>query len=405
MKILVVCQHYWPEPYPLQDICEELVVRGHEVHVVTGVPNYPMGIIYPEYAKGKNRCQVHNGVSIKRTFTIGRRKNVLFRILNYCSYAISSCVHISRMKEEYDVVFACQTSPVIMSAAALKYAGKHGKKSVLYCMDLWPASLTVGGIREDGLIYRILGWASKQIYTRADRILITSEMFREYMNREFGIVNEKIDYLPQHADSVFQYEPMAEEKDTVDLMFAGNVGKAQSIDTILRAAKLLEQHRELRWHIVGDGSELESCRKLAQRLQLENVLFHGRRPQEEMPDCYALADAMLITLTGDPYISHTLPRKVQTYMAAGKPIVGAANGEIPKTIAKCGCGYCGPAEDPQGLADAVLEFLNCEDKARLGRNARRYYEENFTRSEFMDRIEKELLEAAGCAASRSVQHA
>ena len=128
MKILVVCQHYWPEPYPLADTCEELVRRGHEVHMITGVPNYPMGYIYEEYKNGKNREQVHNGVRITRTFTIGRRQNVLFRMLNYFSYAISSTLYVLGLKEEYDVVYTNQTSPIMMVNAAMAYAKKWKKK-------------------------------------------------------------------------------------------------------------------------------------------------------------------------------------------------------------------------------------------------------------------------------------
>ncbi|MFR4258402.1 hypothetical protein [Gemmiger formicilis] len=134
MKILVVCQHYWPEPYPLPDICEELVRRGHTVDLITDVPNYPMGITYPEYKGGARRKEVHNGVNITRTFTIARRHNAVFRLLNYYSYAWSSSWYASHLKEEYDVVFTNQTSPIMMSSAAFAYARKHGKKSghVLY---------------------------------------------------------------------------------------------------------------------------------------------------------------------------------------------------------------------------------------------------------------------------------
>lgn len=395
MKILVVCQHYWPEPYPLEDICEELVKRGHTVCVVTGVPNYPMGIIYPEYTKGKNREQLHNGVHIRRTFTIGRRKDKLFRLLNYYSYAISSTLCVRRLREEYDVVFANQSSPVMMSCAALEYAKKRGKKVVLYCMDLWPASLAAGGIGKDSLIYRFFGWVSGRIYPRADRILITSEMFRAYLKEHFGISDEKIRYHPQYAEERFAVRERSAGKDTVDLMFAGNVGKAQSIPTILEAARLLREEPKLRWHIVGEGVELENSREMARQMGLENVIFHGRKPREEMPGFYAMADAMLLTLTADPVISLTLPGKVQTYMAAGKPILAAADGETPRTIRRSGCGICAKAEDAEGLAEAVRQFLKCPDRERMGRNARDYYEAHFSRQRFMDALEEELLAACG----------
>lgn len=390
MKILVVCQHYWPEPYPLEDLCEELVRRGHTVHVLTDIPNYPMGIIYPEYRRGRNRRQVHNGVQITRTFTIGRRKNVFFRFLNYYSYAISSTLRALRLKEEYDVVFTNQTSPVMMSSAAIAYAKKHGKRTVMYCMDLWPASLAAGGVGEKSPVYRFFGRVSRKIYGQMDRILISSGLFRDYLREQCDIPDGKITYCPQYAVSGFSREENIPDKDTIDLMFAGNVGKAQCIHTIVQAANLLREHSKLRWHIVGDGSELENLKDLVQKLNLDCVVFHGRKPLEEMPRYYAMADAMLVTLTANPFISLTLPGKVQSYMAAGKPIIAAANGEIQHIIADSGCGYCAAAEDAQGLADAVCLFLKCENRTALGSNARRYYKENFTREKFMDNMESAL---------------
>lgn len=391
MKVIVVCQHYWPEPYPLPDVCEELVKRGHQVQVVTDIPNYPLGKIYPDYRKRKNRNQVHNGVKIHRTFTVGRRNNLFFRFLNYVSFALSSLIYVLRLKEDFDVVFANQTSPIIMSSGALAYGKKHRKKVVLYCMDLWPASLAAGGIRKCALIYKILERISKLIYCGADRILISSESFREYLENNFLIPSEKIRYHPQYSNIVCE-SSAAVEKNTVDLMFAGNIGSAQSIPTILRAAKILEDRKEIRWHIVGDGSKLNYCKRMAEEMELDNVIFYGRKDHDEMPKYFAMADAMLLTMFNDPFVSLTLPRKMQEYMAAGKPIIGAARGEIPLIIEKANCGFCANAEDPQGLAEAVLEFLRFPDKSQLGRNAKSYYDHNFSRNEFMDRLESELMD-------------
>lgn len=389
MKILVVCQHYWPEPFPLEDSCEELVRRGHTVHVVTGVPNYPMGYIYEEYRGGKNRKQEHHGVQITRTFTIGRRHNILFRMLNYFSFAISSTLYTRRLKESYDVVYTCQSSPVMMVNGALSYAKKHGKKTVLYCMDLWPASLAAGGIRESSPIYKVFGWISGKLYKSADRILVTSRMFANYFEEQFGIGRDRIGYLPQYADDRFQVVQKHNSDGVTNLVFAGNVGAAQSLDTALKAAAILKDE-PIRWHIVGDGSELEHLKAMAQELKLEQVIFHGRRPLEDMPEFYAMADAMLVTLTADPLISRTLPAKVQTYMAAGKPVIAAADGEIPCVINESQCGFCAKAEDAEGLAQAVREFCKSADQATLGKNARTYYEEHFTRNMFMDKLESEL---------------
>ena len=396
MKILVVCQHYWPEPIAVSDICEEMIRRGHTVHVVTDVPNYPMGYIYPEYKNGNRREEVHNGVKITRTFTIGRRRNLVFRFLNYYSYAISSTQFVKRLKEKYDVVFVNQLSPVMMACAGLAYAKKWKTKCVMYSMDLWPASVAIGGVKEGSIIYRFFRWVSNRIYTKADRILITSQMFREYFKQKFGISDDVIEYLPQYALSAFDSVlPEKTDKEHIDLLFAGNVGAAQSLNTVLEAAKILQDEEKLRWHIVGDGSELENLKSMASELSLTNVIFHGRKPMEQMPQYYAMADAMLVTLTSDPFVSMTLPAKVQSYMAAGKPVIAASNGEIPKVIEASGCGFCVPAENSEGLADAVKAFLAHPDKKLLGSNARKYYENNFARDMFMTKLENELKLACG----------
>lgn len=390
MKILVISQHYWPESFPSTDLCEGLAARGHQVTVITDVPNYPMGYIFPEYKKGKNRRQEHNGVTILRSFTVGRRSGTLFRLLNYYSFSLSSTRLARKLKEEFDVVLAIQSSPIMMVKAGLAYAKKHKKKCLFYTMDLWPASLAAGGVGEGSPIYKYFGSVSKKLYRKADRILITSTMFRQYLMEQFGISDDVIGYLPQYAAAQFDQMPAAPEKDTVDLMFAGNVGAAQSLHTVLEAAEQLKDISNLRWHIVGDGSELDNLKATAAEKSLTNVIFHGRKPPEEMPAYYAMADAMLVTLTQDPFIGMTLPAKVQSYMAAGKPILAAANGEIPQVLAKAECGFCAPAEDGKALATAVETFLACPDKTALGQKAKAYYEANFTRNRFMETLENEL---------------
>lgn len=364
---------------------------GHEVHVITDVPNYPMGYIFPEYKGGKRRKEERNGVRIFRTFTIGRRSSTLFRLLNYYSFATSSTLFSWGLKKDYDVVFTIQASPIMMVNAALSYAKRAKKKCLFYTMDLWPASLSAGGISEGSPIYKLFRWVSKRLYRRADRILITSGMFREYLKENFRIADDGIGYLPQYAAAQFDHLPDTEKKDTVDLMFAGNVGAAQSLTTVLQAAELLQDEPGLRWHIVGDGSELENLKRLAREKKLSNVIFHGRKPPEEMPRYYAMADAMIVTLTADPFVGMTLPAKVQSYMAAGKPVLAAAGGEIPQVLQAAGCGFCAEAENGPAFAQAVRQFLVCPDQKQLGKNARAYYENHFTRDQFMKTLEQELI--------------
>lgn len=385
MKILAVCQYYAPEPFRITDMCEELVKRGHEVIILTGVPNYPMGEVYPGYEKSADTEEVINGVKVIRCKTIPRGKGKIHRLLNYFSYSISAWFKVGELKDDYDVVFTNQQSPVMMCWPAIRYAKKHHKKVVMYCMDLWPASLTAGGMSPSSPVYKFFGWISKGVYRKMDVILNTSKMFEKYLVDEFKVDKNRIKHLPQYAEDIFDHVGSVDDG-YVDLMFAGNVGTAQSLETVIKAAKEVKRN-DIRWHIVGDGQDLERVKKMAEGM--ENVIFYGRKPLEEMPEYYKRADAMLVTLMKDDIISLTLPGKVQTYMAAGKPILCATDGEAKATVEDAGCGFAVGAEDYMGLARIVEQFAE-SDWIELGRRSRVYFDANYQRSMFFDKLEEEL---------------
>lgn len=386
-RILVVSQNYYPEQFRITDICEELVKRGHEVTVITGLPNYPEGKIFDGYKHGKKRDEVINGVKVHRCFTVGRHHGAFFRLLNYNSFARSSKRYAKKLKEKYDVVFVNQLSPVMMAKAGIAYKKKHGTKLVLYCLDLWPESLVVGGIKRKSLIYKHYRRVSAKIYRQADEILVTSMNFSEYFKEHFGI--EDTQYLPQYAEDLFLPENCKKESDGfIDLMFAGNIGTAQSVKTVIEAARRMQDIKNLRWHIVGDGVELQNVKNSAEGL--DNVCFYGKHPLEEMPKYYSMADAMLVTLGKDPIGSSTLPGKVQTYMSAGKPIIGAIDGETKKIIEDAACGYCGESENVEQLVENVKKFIESGDKTVMSENARKYYNENFARDGFFKELETVL---------------
>ena len=392
-KILVICQYYKPEPFRISDICEEMVRRGHEVQVVTGYPNYPEGVLYEGYGKGKHIDKVTEGVKIHRCYTVPRQTGSVKRLMNYYSYAASSTAYVLSKEcvasdgKPFDVVFCNQLSPVMMADAAIAYKKKYKVPVVMYCLDLWPESLIAGGITRESMIYKFFHYVSKRIYRQMDKILITSRMFSDYLRDEFGIKKEKIEYLPQYAEGIFEQIPPRDEDGVFNFMFAGNIGAVQSVETVIRAAEMLIEE-PVKFHIVGGGTDLERLQGIAKGL--DNVIFYGRRPLEEMPEFYAKADAMLVTLTADPVLSLTLPGKVQSYMAVGKPIIGAIDGETKFVVEDAECGFCGKADDVIELAENIKKFIQSEDRVTMGQNARKYYVENFEEKLFMDKLESKL---------------
>lgn len=391
MKILVVCQHYYPENFRITDICEELVRRGHNVFVITGLPNYPEGKIYDGYTKGKRRDETINGVRVHRCYTIGRKGGVVKRVLNYYSFAISSTKYAKKLKEEFDLVFVYQLSPVMMANAGVAYAKKHGKRLVIYTLDLWPASLSAGGIHKGNPVYWHYKKVSKRIYTKAYKLLVSSSSFINYFEREFNISPHTIEYLPQYCEDCFSVRECEKKPDGyIDLMFAGNVGKIQSVETIIKTAIECRDITNLRWHIVGSGTSLGSMKKLAKKSGLDNIFFYGRKSIDEMPKLYAKADAMLVTMIKDDCLSLTLTGKVQSYLMAGKPIIGAIDGETMDIINQVGCGYCVGAEDYKALAEVIKKF--CIDVKngtykKCCENSHKFYEETFRKELFMNKFE------------------
>lgn len=392
MKILVVCQYYKPEPFRVSDICEALAAQGHAVTVVTGTPNYPEGEIYAGYEGQAHRDETINGVRVHRCPIHPRKRGALHRFWNYYSFVLASDRYLRSLKEDFDVVLVNQLSPVMMAESAVRWARRHQKKTVLYCLDLWPESLSAGGIRPGSLIYRIFWHISRRIYREADTITITSRGFADYFRTTLRLPSAKLVYLPQYAEELFgQLPDVPPHPGVFNAVFAGNIGEMQAVETIVEAARKLAARPDIRFHIVGDGVRLDACRRLAEGLF--NVTFYGRRDVSEMPGFYAMADVMLVTLKADPVLSLTLPGKVQSYLAAGKPVAGAINGETAAVVADADCGVCVAAADASALAAALASLADAPERLRTyGENARRYYEAHFRKDAFLRKLTDVLKE-------------
>ena len=389
MKILILCQYYYPDPFRITDVAENFVKQGHEVFVLAGEPSYERESWLKE---GGKVDEVRNGVKVHRVKTVPRGKGIIRRVRNYYSYAINSKRYVKKLDKDFDVVFVYELSPIMMAEAAIKYKKKYGTKIVLYCLDLWPESLLVSRIKKNSLVYKYFHKVSKRIYSACDDIAITSELFRKYFVEEFNYSGEHIHYLPQYAEDLFQTETkndLSERcEDKYVFVFAGNIGKLQSVETIIRAARILQNNNNISFKIIGDGVSLLDCKKEASGLN--NVEFIGRKPVEEMPLYYSEASAMLVTMIDKDVVNYVMPGKVQSYMAASKPIIGAIGGETKLVVQSAQCGYCCDGEDYVALSNNIVRFIedDIETRKQMAINAKKYYDDNFTKIIFYDRLFK-----------------
>jgi len=396
MKILVVCQYFFPEQFKVNDICFELVSMGHKVTVLTGLPNYPSGVVQQEYRWLRKRHEFIHGVEVIRAPLVGRGSGKLRLALNYISFAFSASLKALFIKKDFDVILVFQLSPVTMALPAILLKKITGKKIVLFCQDLWPESIAAAGITAESSVYRFLLSLSRWIYQSADKITISSRMFRNFFREVIGI-ESNLKYLPVYAENFFEeIESKKADSEHVNLVFAGNIGELQSVETIIHAANRLKEFKHIRWHIVGGGSAREKCELLAKGLGLDNVIFYGQRPITDMPHFYSLANAFLVTLKANKVISYTLPNKVQSYMASSKPIIGAIDGETRMVIEEANCGLCCEAEDDEVLSNLVIEFQNSKEmQLEFGLNSRKYYDEHFSKGMFFRQLINLLEEVKG----------
>lgn len=391
MKILVVDQFYYPEEFQINDICTQMVKDGHQVTVLTGLPNYPTGIIPDEYRHGKKRDEYVDGVHIIRSLEIPRKKGPIGMSLNYISFAVSGCLKFRKLKDDYDVIFVYQTSPVTMACPAEKIAKKCKIPVFLYCCDIWPEVVKVMISNENSISYKLIKKLSTKLYKKADLIAVQSKGFFKYFKDTHGIGAEKLRYLPQYANDAYaDMDLKAEDNNTVDFVFLGNIGIAQDIGGLIEAVYMIKDYNNFKVHLVGTGSYIDEAKSKVKEKGLEDIiLFYGRRPYEEMPKFYKLADVCLATLQANSAISLTIPSKVQGYMAAGKPIIAALSGFAKDIINESGSGIGVEPGNIKELSEAMKEFIlnkNTDKYVHCGECARQYYNDNFTKEKYMTNL-------------------
>lgn len=401
MRILIISQYYFPEQFQINEIAPELVKRGHEVTVLCGVPNYPKGVVFDGYesrdgiSRKEREYFGQTGVRVIHVDQTPRGKNPLSLVRNYISFAKNSKKIVRRLEGNFDVVLGYQLSPITSMEAALEYKRLHGTPVVFYTLDIWPVSAEGLLKSKKNPLMIPINRLSKRIYRGADKIVVTSRPFIDYLHRVNGIPLEKMAYLPQHAGSdMLEMDLKAEANGIADFMFAGNLGKGQRVDVIIKAAAILGRRNDYKIHIVGDGRMLRDLENLVKADGLDdNVIFYGNQQRKDMPRFYKKADVLLITLRGNNEVGDTMPGKLQMYMTTGKPILGAINGAAGEVIREAQCGSCVKAGDCQGLANLMRHYIECPNEfVNCGANARRYFRQHFTLENYMSGLEQELQE-------------
>lgn len=395
MNVLIVSQYFWPENFQINGVAKTLAEKGHSVDVLTGKPNYPEGKIFQGYSKWGMLKEKWNDATIFRVPLLPRgNMSGLRLVINYSSFVLFGLIFAPWLlrKRRYDVIFVHGMSPIFQAIPAIFLAWLKKCPTVIWVQDLWPESLETTGYVKNKRILRIIGKLVGWIYRHVDLLLVQSHAFINPVSLLSS--STPVKYYPNSVDALFSKPSNVDVPEILGLdsgfsvLFAGNIGTAQAVETVIEAADLLKNNLDINFVILGSGSRLDWMKEQVEKRQLNNLHLAGRFPIEMMPTFMQKASSLLVTLTAKPIFSMTVPNKVQAYMASGKPILACLNGEGARVVTKAKAGLSIAAEDAQGLADAILQLYKMPDNERdmLGRNGHSYYNTHYDHEMLADQL-------------------
>jgi glycosyltransferase involved in cell wall biosynthesis len=405
LKLLIVTQYFWPEGFRINDVARSL--RGHNVEatVLTGKPNYPKGDIFPGYQAGGMQREKFHDIPVLRVPLLPRGRSGLRLALNYLSFVAAGIVFgpLLLRKKKFDAVFVYAPSPILKAIPAIFLGWLKGTPVILWVQDLWPASLSATGHVKNKLILKAVEHVVRFIYRHVDLLLVQSEAFVAPVQALAG--STPVMYYPNSGDDSFS-APTSAEPPAVEgmnapfpVLFAGNIGTAQAVDVIVEAAELLRAYPDIQFVVVGDGSRRDWMLQEKAARKLDNIHLPGRFPVETMPAFMQRSAALLVTLADQEIFNYTVPSKLQSYLAAGRPIIAALNGEGARLVQDAGAGFAVAAEDGASLADAVLRLYRSPraEQEQMGANGARYFAQHFSHEMLVGRLVKIASE---CIANR-----
>ncbi|MCV2423104.1 glycosyltransferase family 4 protein [Paucibacter sp. DJ2R-2] len=388
LRVLILSQHFWPESFRINDVARDLSEAGCEVSILTGQPNYPGGLIFEGYRSYATTVEHYQDLRVFRVPLVPRGRGGALRLVsNYLSFIVSaSTIGVWRLRhQKFDAILVYGTSPILQAIAAVWLAKLKRCALVTWIQDLWPQSLEATGYvkspRALAAVAKVVSW----IYARCDLLLVQSKAFEASVRQLSAETPIRYHPNPGEAGNALNCvgdsptPPALLLDGAFNLVFAGNLGTAQSLDSVLDAAEHLRDLPDIRVWLIGSGQRSKWLEEEVERRGLTNVRLPGRFESSQMPAIFAQASALLVSLVNDSAMNLTIPSKLQSYLAAGRPIVAALNGEGARIVLEAGAGVSCAAGDGAALAVALRELQARTQAVRnaMGFAGRAYYQQHF----------------------------
>lgn len=394
LKILISSMHFSPENFRINDIAKEWVARGYEVSVLTGYPNYPEGSLYPGYSRKLVFTEKILGVEVIRIPILLRGNSILRLILNYASFVISGLIWALVSRSKPDVVFIFATSPIMQAIPPTFFAHMRRIPSVIYVQDLWPENVeAVYGIKSP-FVKKPIEWIARSIFKRSSKILVPSPSFIEAIARH-EVAAAKIVFWPQHAEMIAEKAEARTPEKPFKMIYAGNIGKAQRLDTLVHAVGVLSTKgvtpADLQINILGDGRDKANVLALIEQKDLHPYFnFLGTVGASEVPGFLRQNDLCYLSLQDSMIFNMSIPAKLQTYLASGVPTLASARGEVEKILLASEAGRCVPPGNADALAQALLAFIQQPTALtqEMGQKGLRYCQEHFSKTKLFQEMDQ-----------------
>lgn len=388
MKILIVTQYFWPENFIINDLVKKLCQEGYLVNVITGFPNYPGGKIFHGYSRRFFKKEKFEKAQIIRVPTLFDHSNSkTIRALSYLTYLVSmSTVGVLYLKNEYDIIFTYQPGSIFVGLTTYVLGLKIKAKKIIWIQDLWPEALVAARIVNSKLVEKFISSISTWIYLKNNLLLVQSTSYINYLHQSRNISRDIIEYIPNW--SMNENKIIDRPSDNFNVLYIGNIGKYQQIETLIRIANYFNNEPRIKFTIIGDGSNYKSVEILVTELNCKNVELIKKSNYNNLNKYIARASILYIQLVHDPILALTIPGKLQAYLSYGKPIFGAVSGEAAKIIKDADSGFLSTPLDYIMQIEKMKKVMSMPraELLKYGINGHEYYKKHFDRNKNIKNI-------------------
>lgn len=395
-SVLIITDRFHPEEFGINDLAKAWQTKGYKVAVLTQTPSYPFDKVYEGYKNKLFQRKKWQGIKVYRIFSLlGYKKNVLMKLLNYFCYAFLASLVSLFIGRKYERVFVYQTGPLTQAIPAVLIKKIFGNKFYIWTLDIWPDTVYAYGFKKRALLEKFLNLFVKTVYENCETVFVSCKGFKQKIEKY--VPDAKIIFSPQWVPDDLNFEdvtPVESLKEGFNFTFAGNVGKVQNLENVIRGFALIEkQSCQVKLNIVGDGSNLETLKNIVKEESIENVHFWGRMPLKEMPKWFEGSDVLIISLTDAPIFSLTVPAKFQAYLASGKPIYCVMKGEVADLVTNYKIGFIAHPNNIEDIKAGFEKFLTApkQDLQAFGNNMKLLLHSEYDRNKIIQQMTEEIF--------------